>query len=49
MNGIRPMLNAIPYNVPTIDGDLMGRAYPRLYIMTPYGEPPEALQTCDGD
>ncbi|KAL1387424.1 hypothetical protein HDK64DRAFT_330579 [Phyllosticta capitalensis] len=36
MNGIRPMLNAIPYNVPTIDGDLMGRAYPRLYVMTPY-------------
>ncbi|KAK7516897.1 uncharacterized protein IWZ02DRAFT_422916 [Phyllosticta citriasiana] len=36
MNGIRPMLNAIPYNVPTIDGDLMARAYPRLYIMTPY-------------
>ncbi|KAK8154076.1 hypothetical protein BC567DRAFT_276983 [Phyllosticta citribraziliensis] len=36
MNGIRPMLNAIPNNVPTIDGDLMGRAYPRLYIMTPY-------------
>jgi DUF917 family protein len=36
MNGIRPLLTAITYKVPTIDGDLMGRAYPRLYIMTPY-------------
>ncbi|EXJ83126.1 hypothetical protein A1O1_06745 [Capronia coronata CBS 617.96] len=36
MNGIRPLLVGKDYNVPTIDGDYMGRAYPRLYIMTPY-------------
>ncbi|KAF4125452.1 N-methylhydantoinase A/oxoprolinase/acetone carboxylase, beta subunit [Geosmithia morbida] len=36
MNGIRPLLTALHYNVPTIDGDYMGRAYPRLYILTPY-------------
>lgn len=36
MNGIRPMLNSIHYGVPTIDGDFMGRAYPRLYILTPF-------------
>lgn len=35
MNGIRPLLVGNDYNVPTIDGDLMGRAYPRIYIMTP--------------
>lgn len=36
MNGIRPLLTGLHYNVPTVDGDFMGRAYPRLYIMTPY-------------
>nr|KAK5438916.1 hypothetical protein LTR18_008351 [Exophiala xenobiotica] len=37
MNGIRPMLVSAQYGqVPTIDGDFMGRAYPRVYIMTPY-------------
>ena len=35
MNGLRPLLTGLHYGVPTIDGDLMGRAYPRLYIMTP--------------
>ena len=30
------MVAGVDYNVPTIDGDYMGRAYPRLYIMTPY-------------
>lgn len=35
MNGIRPLVVGVDYNVPTIDGDYMGRAYPRLYIMTP--------------
>ncbi|KAK5957754.1 hypothetical protein OHC33_000943 [Knufia fluminis] len=38
MNGIRPLLTGIKYNVPTIDGDFMGRAYPRIYILTPYRE-----------
>jgi DUF917 family protein len=39
MNGIRPMLVSAQYGqVPTIDGDFMGRAYPRVYIMTPYRE-----------
>ncbi|RDW74917.1 hypothetical protein BP6252_06059 [Coleophoma cylindrospora] len=36
MNGILPLMHSINYKTPTIDGDLMGRAYPRLYIMTPY-------------
>lgn len=36
MNGIRPLVCAIDYKVPTVDGDYMGRAYPRLYIATPY-------------
>ncbi|RFU34899.1 hypothetical protein B7463_g1495, partial [Scytalidium lignicola] len=36
MNGILPLMHAIHYKTPTIDGDLMGRAYPRLYILTPY-------------
>lgn len=30
------MLTGIHYNVPAIDGDFMGRAYPRLYLLTPY-------------
>lgn len=39
MNGIRPLLVGSQYGgVPTIDGDFMGRAYPRIYIMTPYRE-----------
>lgn len=38
MNGIRPLLTGNHYGVPTIDGDYMGRAYPRLYILTPYCE-----------
>ncbi|KKY24432.1 putative n-methylhydantoinase a acetone beta subunit [Phaeomoniella chlamydospora] len=36
MNGIRPLLTAIDYSVPTVDGDFMGRAYPRLYMLTPW-------------
>jgi len=30
------MVTGVDYNVPTIDGDYMGRAYPRLYLMTPF-------------
>lgn len=32
------MVMGVDYNVPTVDGDFMGRAYPRLYIMTPFRE-----------
>ncbi|KAH0845037.1 hypothetical protein AYO21_01700 [Fonsecaea monophora] len=36
MNGIRPLLVANSYGgIPTIDGDYMGRAYPRLGLDTP--------------
>ena len=38
MNGIRPLITGLHYNVLTIDGDFMGRAYPRLYMLTPYRE-----------
>lgn len=47
------MVMGVDYKVPTVDGDYMGRAYPRLYIMTPFREPPlariganEALTIC---
>lgn len=37
MNAIRPIITGARYGgVPTVDGDFMGRAYPRLYIMTPF-------------
>ena len=36
MNGIRPMLTGLHYDVPAIDGDFMGRAYPRIYLLTPF-------------
>ncbi|KAK3076099.1 hypothetical protein LTS18_013925, partial [Coniosporium uncinatum] len=36
MNGIRPMVVGDHYKVPTIDGDFMGRAYPRIYLQTPF-------------
>ncbi|RSM09901.1 hypothetical protein CEP52_003869 [Fusarium oligoseptatum] len=36
MNGLRPLLTSIHYDVPTIDGDYMGRAYPRIYHSTTY-------------
>ncbi len=36
MNGIRPLLVANSYGgIPTIDGDHMGRAYPRIGLDTP--------------
>jgi DUF917 family protein len=36
MNGIRPLLVGNSYGgVPTIDGDYMGRAYPRIGMFTP--------------
>jgi DUF917 family protein len=36
MNGIRPLLVAHSYGgIPTIDGDHMGRAYPRIGLFTP--------------
>jgi DUF917 family protein len=38
MNGLRPLLTSIHYDVPTIDGDYMGRAYPRIYHSTTYGK-----------
>jgi len=35
MNGIRPLLVGHDYGgIPTIDGDFMGRAYPRIYLHT---------------
>lgn len=51
MNGIRPMVVSKDYNVPTIDGDYMGRAYPRLYIMTPFlfGEKATPCTQADGN
>ncbi|KXT17606.1 hypothetical protein AC579_10129 [Pseudocercospora musae] len=36
MNAIRPMVTGLHYGVPTVDGDFMGRAYPRMYLTTPY-------------
>lgn len=36
MNAIRPMLTGMHYGVPAVDGDFMGRAYPRSYLKTPY-------------
>ncbi|KAH9844578.1 Hydantoin utilization protein A [Teratosphaeria destructans] len=37
MNALRPLLTAHHYGgIPTVDADFMGRAYPRLYIMTPH-------------
>jgi DUF917 family protein len=36
MNAIRPLITGLHYGVPTVDGDFMGRAYPRLYMKTPY-------------
>ncbi|KAJ9137866.1 Hydantoin utilization protein A [Pleurostoma richardsiae] len=36
MNAIRPMLTGLHYGVPAVDGDFMGRAYPRSYMKTPY-------------
>ncbi|KAH7258779.1 hypothetical protein B0J15DRAFT_583674 [Fusarium solani] len=36
MNGLRPLLTSIHYDVPTIDGDYMGRAYPRIYHSITY-------------
>ncbi|KAM0420343.1 hypothetical protein ACHAPT_011885 [Fusarium lateritium] len=36
MNGLRPLLTSIQFDVPTIDGDYMGRAYPRIYHSTTY-------------
>lgn len=36
MNAIRPIITGVNYNVPTVDGDFMGRAYPRLYLKTPF-------------
>ena len=36
MNGIRPLLVANSYGgLPTVDGDNMGRAYPRIGMETP--------------
>ncbi|KAK6373611.1 hypothetical protein LTS17_008103 [Exophiala oligosperma] len=52
MNGIRPLLVGSQYGgVPTIDGDFMGRAYPRIYIMTPYlyGVPLSPCTQSDGN
>ncbi|KIX01409.1 uncharacterized protein Z518_09135 [Rhinocladiella mackenziei CBS 650.93] len=51
MNGIRPLLVGNSYNVPTIDGDFMGRAYPRIYIMTPslFGVPLTPCTQSDGN
>ncbi|KAK7424518.1 hypothetical protein QQX98_000483 [Neonectria punicea] len=36
MNGLRPLLTSTHWDVPTIDGDYMGRAYPRIYHSTTY-------------
>ncbi|KAM6518983.1 hypothetical protein FALCPG4_012641 [Fusarium falciforme] len=36
MNGLRPLLTSIHSDVPIIDGDYMGRAYPRIYHSTTY-------------
>ncbi|RSL59960.1 hypothetical protein CEP54_007019 [Fusarium duplospermum] len=36
MNDLRPLLTSIHYDVATIDGDYMGRAYPRIYHSTTY-------------
>ncbi|KAH7024574.1 uncharacterized protein B0I36DRAFT_416023 [Microdochium trichocladiopsis] len=51
MNGLRPLVTATDYNVPTIDGDYMGRAYPRLYLMTPFlfGESATPCTQADGN
>jgi DUF917 family protein len=38
MNGLRPLLTSIHYDVATIDGDYMGRAYPRIYHSTTYSK-----------
>ncbi|KAK6005849.1 hypothetical protein QM012_007491 [Aureobasidium pullulans] len=50
MNGIRPMVTGTHYNVPTVDGDYMGRAYPRLYLWTPFlfGKEPTPCTQADG-
>ncbi|KAL1867169.1 hypothetical protein VTK73DRAFT_4281 [Phialemonium thermophilum] len=50
MNGIRPLLTGVDYGVPAIDGDFMGRAYPRLYILTPFlfGLSPTPCTQSDG-
>ncbi|KAK5128089.1 hypothetical protein LTR85_005206 [Meristemomyces frigidus] len=51
MNAIRPLLTGIHYNVPTVDADFMGRAYPRLYIKTPclYDVPAFPATQADGN
>ncbi|KXJ86069.1 hypothetical protein Micbo1qcDRAFT_219929, partial [Microdochium bolleyi] len=51
MNGLRPLVTGTDYNVPTIDGDYMGRAYPRLYLMTPFlfGESATPCTQADGN
>lgn len=38
MNGLRPLLTGIHWDLPTIDGDYMGRAYPRIYHSTTFGK-----------
>lgn len=43
MNGIRPMLTGLHYDTPRVDGDYMGRAYPCLYLATPYRNSPHIL------
>lgn len=43
MNGIRPLLVANSYGgIPTIDGDHMGRAYPRIGMFTPSRKHPKS-------
>ncbi|EXJ67931.1 uncharacterized protein A1O5_08545 [Cladophialophora psammophila CBS 110553] len=51
MNGIRPLLVANSYGgIPTIDGDHMGRAYPRIGMDTPalFGFPLAPCTQSDG-
>ncbi|KEF56832.1 uncharacterized protein A1O9_07022 [Exophiala aquamarina CBS 119918] len=52
MNGIRPLLVGHDYGgIPTIDGDFMGRAYPRIYLHTAhlYGLPLAPCTQADGN
>ncbi|KAG7087259.1 hypothetical protein E1B28_013239 [Marasmius oreades] len=52
-NGMMPLITSFYYNVPVLDGDLMGRAYPLLNQVLPaVYDRPNALAPCglcDGD
>lgn len=36
MNAIRPIITGLHYDVPAVDADFMGRAFPRFYLKTPF-------------